>query len=150
MIAEAIALISAGMQAFDLYAKYGGPRESVIQTLNLQYQPEAFRPVEARVQALSPTYEKLFATTRGRVENCINNFIEAIGQNLLPQQRQQLGNSARSCVCEEIKILRDFMREDIPDELRKIWEQHECGKRTDRGEERDEVSSSGGAVLEPA
>jgi hypothetical protein len=150
MIAEAIAAISASMQAFDLWVKYGGPPESVIQTLDLQYEPSAFRKVEARVQSLDPTYERLFARTKSRVDECVQNLTDAISMNLLPQQRQQLGNAARSCVCEEIRILRDFMGEHIPEELSKIWESHGCGKRNERGKVDDEVSNSGGAVMESA
>ena len=57
---------------------------------------------------------------------CINGFTAAIQDDQLPFEREKLGRSAKGCVCKEIKILKDFMGEDIPDELREIWKARNC------------------------
>lgn len=127
-VAEAIAAISAALQAIDLYAKYGGSRDQVIQTLNLEYRPTEYQQVETRVLAIDPAYEQLFNTAKGRVEKCISSFKKALdSDDHLPDEREKFGTAARSCVCREIKLLKDFMAGDLPPELEKIWQKHKCG-----------------------
>jgi len=89
-IAEAIATISAAMQAIDLYAKYGGTRAQVIQTLNPEYRPQKYERIEESVLARIPpsltreSYAALFNATEGRVKACINGFTAAINENVVP------------------------------------------------------------------
>jgi len=128
-IAEAIATISAAMQAIDLYAKFGGSQSQIIQTLNLEYQPSRYVDVEQKVLSLgasAPRYTDLFKTADRRVQECIEGFTAAIGEDQLPMERERLAASAKACVCRQIKLLKDFMGEYIPEELKDIWRVHEC------------------------
>ena len=125
-IAESIAFIQAAMQAIDLYARYGGDRQQFIQTLNLEYHPQKYVEIEEKVVALGPSYTGVFSATRTRVQECMDNLQDGILDNLLPNERARLGDAAKSCVCRQIKILKDFMGERIPPELRKVWQEHDC------------------------
>lgn len=138
-IAEALAAISAAMQAIDLYSKFGGSSDQVIQSLNLEYRPERYAGAETRI-LVTPTvdpstgvvynltgqYVAIFAATKGRVDGCMRSFIRAINDDLLPDEREKLGKAARACVCREIGIIRDFMRGALPPELAEIAKTHGC------------------------
>ena len=77
-IAETIAFISAAMQAIDFYAKHGGSREQVIQTLNLEYRPTQYQHVEKEVLNLGREFSDLFAAVGESVRKCFEDFKEAI------------------------------------------------------------------------
>src|SRR5262245_40076805 len=113
MVAEVLATISAGMQAIDFYAKWGGSRSQVIQTLNLKYDPARFHKIEREVVSQGPTYEGVFRATQSRVQGCIDSFRDAVSDDQLPSERQKLGNSAKKCLCSEIRLLKDFMGDTI-------------------------------------
>jgi hypothetical protein len=125
-IAEAIATISAAMQAIDLYSKHGGTRAQVIQTLNLEYHPDRYEHIERQVLDLGGEYARMFSAVNDKVADCIRGFTEAITDDQLPYERGKLGNSARACVCKQIKLVRDFMGPAIPDELARAWDRHKC------------------------
>lgn len=125
-IAETIALISASMQAIELYAKYGGTRGQVIQTLNLQYQPQNYRKIEQQVLSLGSGYDRLFEKAGEYVQRCIDKFTEAMDDDLLPQDREALGDAATACLCKQIKLLKDFMGMNIPKDLQEKWRTHNC------------------------
>ena len=125
-VAETIALISAGMQAIEIYAKYGGSRSQFIQTLNLEYNPTVYQSVEKQILSADTNYTRLFQAAGQRVQRCIDDFADAILDDQLPNERAVLGQSATACVCKQIKLLRDFMGANIPEKLKTDWLAHDC------------------------
>ena len=125
-VAETIALISAGMQAIEIYAKYGSSRSQFIQTLNLEYNPTVYESVERQILSVDTNYARLFQAAGERVQRCIDDFTDAILDDQLPNERAILGQSATACVCKQIKLLRDFMGVNIPEKLKTDWLAHDC------------------------
>jgi hypothetical protein len=130
-IAEALAAISAAMQAIDLYATLA-PRNEIIQTLQLERNPARFQAIASSIQQSLPPgtssdrYQRLFSKAGEKVNQCVDKLMDAMDDNLLPRDREQIGEAARACVCREIAIIKDFMAGRLPADLRERWNEHNC------------------------
>lgn len=139
-IAEAIATISATMQAVDFYEKYGGTKQEFIQTLDINYRPERFEQVERQIVAsFGDMYVQIFAAVGETVKNCGERFKEHYRDPGRELEREHLGKALRGCVCRNIKILKDALGEQIPDYLKDDWRNFRCD---DYGKDRGMESSS--------
>ena len=102
-VSETLAAISAAMQAFDLWAKYGGTQESVITQLNLKYDPEQFRQVELEIREQQPqNYEfwvEVFDGIDGLVKQCQKRFLRG-------DQGQHLTASGERRPCGSVEGMR--------------------------------------------
>jgi hypothetical protein len=152
-LAEALAAISATMQAFDLWAKYGGPKASVIQTLNLEYQPQRFHAVERELRASNPSladfFDKFSDAIVREVTQCRDQVIESIPDEDLPEQvRDRIARAGRACACKALKRFRDFAPgESLPQDLAKLWHSFRCQEFFDGKGGGSKDPSLAGAVM---
>ena len=140
-IAETLAALSAAMQAVDFWEKHGGPRKSVLTTLNLRYQPELdkFREVEKTLRIDEPSNHKfwsdVFEGIDAEIEKCKGQFLDSIkDDDLMPQEREKLSRSWRACVCKNLWLIKDAAGgKRLPPHLDELWREFRCEERARRG-----------------